>query len=565
MPGNAGLIEPSFQDAIQMIAASEELPEQAKRHWMTSLRQFAKAMDRPLEIIPARYSAVRNDLAKWHHVPAGLTAKTVMNHRSNVKGTLLWLAREKGIPEHGAQLTAAWEELRAKVKDALIRSRLSSFIRYCSANNVTPAEVDEITVDKFIDYRARCGKPADPSFRRLLARAWNVGNIPGWPKRRLGEPPVKSTVEIGWEEFPKRLQKEVDRYLEGLTRIRKSRAGRHIKPLRPATIHGRRAELQAAARMAVKIGVPIEKLDSLRAMLEPDMAEKILDAYWERNGKKPKLYTIDLARRFVAIARETKCLNDKDCERLQDMWRRLYDERPPVGLTNKNLEFLRKVLTPGVWGRVLKLPMAMMAEVRRCQCQHHAPIRAAVIAQLAVAIAILAVAPVRLANLTSIRLGPNLHKPDGPDSDYWLHFTPEDTKNNVRLEFVFKEYLTRLIDEYVQDFWPTLLRGRKEDYLFPGLREGAKGKISFSVQISKRIYRATGLKMTVHQFRHAAGAIILKNRPGEFELVRQILGHRSIATTMQCYVGLETIQASEIFTTMVMDEIDANLTDPDEP
>ena len=112
-----------------------------------------------------------------------------------------------------------------------------------------------------------------------------------------------------------------------------------------------------------------------------------------------------------------------------------------------------------------------------------------------------------------------------------------------------------MIDEYVQDFWPTLLRGRNEDYLFPGLREGAKGKISFSVQISKHIYKATGVNMTVHQFRHAAGAIILKNRAGQFELVRQILGHRSIATTMQCYVGLETIQASEIFTNMVVAEI----------
>ena len=70
--------------------------------------------------------------------PGRITAKTVMNHRSNVKGTLLWLGREKGIPEHGALLAAAWEELRAKVKDALIRSRLSSFMRYCSANNVTP-------------------------------------------------------------------------------------------------------------------------------------------------------------------------------------------------------------------------------------------------------------------------------------------------------------------------------------------------------------------------------------------------------------------------------------------
>ena len=197
-----------------------------------------------------------------------------------------------------------------------------------------------------------------------------------------------------------------------------------------------------------------------------------------------------------------------------------------------------------------------MEEARR---QRHRPIRAAVIAQLAVAIAIETVAPVRLENLTSIRLGVNLTKPDGQNSNYWLHFMPENTKNNVRLQFVIQEYLTRLIDEYVRDFWPTLLRGRREDYLFPGLHKGAKGKVSFSGQISGRIYKATGLQMTVHQFRHAAGAIILKNRPGEFELVRQILGHRRIATTMRCYVGLETIQASEIFSSMVVGEINQSL------
>jgi hypothetical protein len=146
--------------------------------------------------------------------------------------------------------------------------------------------------------------------------------------------------------------------------------------------------------MAVKIGIPVEKLDSLAALLKPKLAEKILDAYWEKNGEKPKLYTIDLARRFVAIAKETKCLNDRDCEQLQGMWRRLNEERPPEGLTEKNLDFLRKVLTPGVWGRVVKLPFAMMEEARR---QRHRPIRAAVIAQKAVAIAIEAVAPVRLA------------------------------------------------------------------------------------------------------------------------------------------------------------------------
>ncbi len=291
-------------------------------------------------------------------------------------------------------------------------------------------------------------------------------------------------------------------------------------------------------------------------MLNPTIAERILDAYWQKNGETPKLYTIDLARRFLAIARETNCLNEEECERLWEIWNRLNMERPPEGLTDKNLTFLRKVLTPGVWGRVVKLPFAMMEEARR---QRHRPIRAAVIAQMAVAVGIEAVAPIRLENLASIRLGANLNKPDGPDSNYWLHIAPEDVKNNVRLQFVFKEYLTQLIDEYVQEFWPTLLRGRREDYLFPGLREGAKGKVSFGSQISNRIYKMTGLRMTVHQFRHAAGAIILKNRPGEFELVRQILGHRRIATTMRCYVGLDTIQASEIFSNMVVSEINQNL------
>jgi integrase len=177
----------------------------------------------------------------------------------------------------------------------------------------------------------------------------------------------------------------------------------------------------------------------------------------------------------------------------------------------------------------------------------HSPVRAGVRAQIAVAIAILSVAPVRLENLTHIRLGFNLIKPDGPESNYWLVFPDYDVKNRVKLEYPLPTYLTRLIDEYVFDFRPALLRGSNEDWLFPGQRGGAKGKISFSGQISDRIYKATGLRMTVHQFRHAAGALILKKRPGEYQLVRLLLGHRDVQTTINAYIGLENIHASEIY------------------
>ena len=70
MSQNPNLIETSFADALIIIAGAQELTDQTRRHWATSLRQVAKALDKPLEVIPARYSAVRAALAQLHHAPA---------------------------------------------------------------------------------------------------------------------------------------------------------------------------------------------------------------------------------------------------------------------------------------------------------------------------------------------------------------------------------------------------------------------------------------------------------------------------------------------------------------
>ena len=292
----------------------------------------------------------------------------------------------------------------------------------------------------------------------------------------------------------------------------------------------------------------------MAALLAPDVAEKVLNAYWEKNGDNPKLYTIDLAARFLSIARETKCLSDEDCERLNGM-RQTLEEKRPEGLTDKNIAFLRQVLSPGVWAELLDCQRVDGTSAARSTCA----VRAAVTAQLAAAIAILCVAPLRIDNLTAIRLGQNLSKPDGPNSNYWLHFPEHDVKNRMRLMYPLEPFVTRIVEEYVHEFRPTLLRGRDADWLFPGLSEGPKGKVAFSGQITERIWKHTGVRMTTHQFRHAAGALILKRRPGEYELVRQLLGHRSVETTINCYIGLDMIQASEIYTDIVMEHLDRDL------
>jgi site-specific recombinase XerD len=170
-------------------------------------------------------------------------------------------------------------------------------------------------------------------------------------------------------------------------------------------------------------------------------------------------------------------------------------------------------------------------------------------------VAILTFAPVRLGNLVAIELGQNLIKPEGLNSPYWLVFPNYDVKNQVDLNFKFDEPLTELIDEYVHEFRPVLLRRSNASWLFPGVAGDPKTANMFSTQITDRIEKATGVRLTVHQFRHAAAAFYLQHHPGDYETVRRFLGHRNIQTTTNFYCGLQTMQATEEFGKIVRQQI----------
>jgi hypothetical protein len=428
-----------------------------RQHWTCSLRQVARALDKPLALIPARYSAVKNDLRRLHHAPLGLTPKTLANHKSNAKASLLWLTKERSVPRYGVTLTPQWKRLRAQLSERNTRYRVGPLMRFCSALGLGPEDVDEIVIDDFMAYRCReMARSTSAVTRRVLARLWNaqIGKIDGWPSRRLIEPPIKARVEPAWEDFPFQLRLEVDCYLDGLRKIRRNSAGQRLRPCKPATIECRRREIILLARRAVQLGVPIESLTSFGALLNPDVVQKVLDWYWSRSGERPTAFIIDLACHALAAARAMKCLDEQAYERLDELRTVLEDHRQ-TGLTDKNSALIRQVLTEGVWSRIVNLPMQLMAKARSRLA--HAPIGAAVTAQIAVAIAILTVAPVRRSNLTNIRLGTNLIKPGGPDSNYWLVYPDYDVRNRVRLDYPLDDVLTKLIDEYVNVFRPAAL------------------------------------------------------------------------------------------------------------
>ena len=129
-----------------------------------------------------------------------------------------------------------------------------------------------------------------------------------------------------------------------------------------------------------------------RADREPDLAcraapsrrgRTVIEAYWKKNGDEPKTSPSTSAgncsgwpARQVVWTKRQLTVSTRSGPR----WSSIGDQ----GLTPKNLQLVRQVLTEGVWSEVVSLPNVLMQQAR--SAKDHAPIKAAVTAQLAVAL-----------------------------------------------------------------------------------------------------------------------------------------------------------------------------------
>ena len=117
---------------------------------------------------------------------------------------------------------------------------------------------------------------------------------------------------------------------------------------------------------------------------------------------------------------------------------------------------------------------------------------------------------------------------------------------------------------YIREHRPILIK-EPSNALFPGQKHAAKTKGLLGEQISKTVFRYTGMKFNPHLFRHAGGKLFLDIRPGEYEVVRRVLGHRSLATTTSIYTGAETRSAGQHFVSTITQRLDAKRLQADRP
>lgn len=207
-----------------------------------------------------------------------------------------------------------------------------------------------------------------------------------------------------------------------------------------------------------------------------------------------------------AIARHYVHAEPAHLERMAGIIHRLAPGR--AGLTETNRTRLRPFDDRENIGRLLNLPAELM---RQAQC-HRNPRRGAVRAQLAAAIEILLMAPVRRSNLVKLDIERHLVRP-GRGKTLHLVISAEEVKNGESLEHPLPPESIDLVERYIREFRPRLA-STGNTALFPGIGAGPKNQAAFGTQISRTIRAHTGLRVHPHLFRHIAAKLFLDANPG---------------------------------------------------
>jgi integrase len=159
----------------------------------------------------------------------------------------------------------------------------------------------------------------------------------------------------------------------------------------------------------------------------------------------------------------------------------------------------------------------------------------------------------RLKNLAGLELDRHLRRSGNGRHARWFVVIPGvEVKNGEALELPLPERTVLLLEAYRARVLPVLAEQPEALWLFPG-QHGAKREVTLGPQIGKLLRRELGCQLSPHQFRHLCGYLYLQRHPHGHEVVRAMLGHRSIATTLRFYAGLEGIAAARHYDAMLQE------------
>lgn len=536
----------TLADALATLTEADGLSTSRRRDLASAIRRVATILDRAPERLPARMVILKQHLNSVHPEQQNppLSQKTWSNLRSNFTAAL----RAAGATEGKLRtaLTPEWHALSASLSEKRLRDGLSRLVRFVSDREIDPTDVTDETVTAFMAHTKNNTLLNERQLRELHRRStrlWNEAaeTAPGWPQQRLTVPsfrPPRRTIRL--EDLPDSLRIEIIEYLDW--RVGKDPFNAPPRVCRPITAKRILDVLLLAISAYLNRGGDLADLKTLRDLVEPGRVKSILREYWTLGGPngdrgKARMTAHGIMQVLFSIAANWTAV--KADETLLDELRRIKKQlgSPPNGMTVKNRTTLRQFEDPRNRWLLLSLPEKLWQEARK---KDGNPKRLAIKAQLAIAIEILLVAPVRSHNLYRLQVGNTLLKPGGNRGDWHIVLSEDETKVAEPIEYQLPTHLTAMIDHYFEALRPPLVEGSSDlGYLFPTISGVCKSQETLAQQITEVVKKRTGLRLTPHQYRHVAALFLLDEEPGNYTGVSHLLGHRNPKSS-RMYTGLRT-------------------------
>lgn len=524
----------TLQALIDAIQSAHDRTDVQKRDETSAIRTVAKVLGADPSALPLNVKLLRKRMEEVSPAAIGMSQSRWNNVRSLFSRALQLAVTVKRAPV-GVPISPAWQVLRNKLSrsDAL---RVGAVCRSLSARGIEPADVTladlEVFRDEIINDRLRSGpeKTWDG-----VTWAWNkaVENVPEWPKVTIPREDRRTVYVQPWAAFTPSLKADVDAYLKLLSGDLVDEDA-PVRALRPITLRNREYQARVAASALVAEGVPIETIAGVQDIARLDRIKIILNNVRSRGGKVHAANAFNMANFLKAAARYWVKVDETELEKIRKVASQLSPKQK--GLTTKNRKRLLPFNDPAVIDQFLGLPDRLAAEVRE---DGRKTIVTAVSAQIAVAIAILQVAPIRIQNLASLDLNENFSDQGGR---LFLRFDGTAMKNGRDFLAELPDHVADLIAWYCREHRPLLL-DNPTNALFPGEGGGPKLPNTLGRQIGDRVEAYMGFPVNPHLFRHIAAKLYLDQRPGEYGLVSRLLNHKSVATTLSAYSGAETVSA----------------------
>jgi integrase len=542
---------PMFTDLILSLEADQSLNPTRRRDMISGLRRVAKALGRPPQDIPCHGRWLQPRLAKIAPTALGLSTKSWQNAVSDARAAMAHVGiverRDSRMKDLSPAWQALWSTVLASPQSKTLQPRLCRFTHFLNNRTIAPGDVHQEHAHAYREalISNEISKSPDRAYRAAV-NGWNlaVDHIAGWPQLRLPLENRQKVIKMPEAAFPVEFIRDVERLMTNLSTPDPLGDDGRTQALRPASINQYRRQLIRFASDVVHAGVPIDQLQSLAAVLQPDIAERGLRQMLSRNEGKSNSTIAEVASRLRNFGKIT---NQPEATQINlDRMARLLAVAPQRGMTRKNRDRLRVLQNDKSMVQLLNMPGRLFASPPKGKANDYMK---ALAREDAVAIAILLVCPVRIKNLAGINLEQHIQRPG--DGRAYLVLTDTEVKNDRPLEFELPKDLIRMIDQHLATRSPQMCPNGTL-WLFP--RRDGKGSIDanqLSARIFKRVRKQTGFEVNAHLFRHLAVMNWLDANPGGYEVARRLLGHSDVSRTISLYSGLEVKSATRAFADLI--------------